>query len=75
MSIPGLTCRWDKAPDWCVSLWNDYVKVHKRGGLGLEHCPPIFLDCIEAELHAEAARARREREKKASQDYLKSQVY
>lgn len=70
--MPGVTCRWDKTPEWCVTMWNFYVKFHKRGGVPITDLSPDMLDCLEAELHAEAARARRAREKQESQDYLRA---
>lgn len=73
MSIPGIDCRWDRYPVWAVSMWNHYVKYHKRGGISLAQMSPEMLDCVDAELHAEAAKSRKEREAKAQQDFLRAQ--
>jgi hypothetical protein len=47
--------------------------IHKRGLTPLIQCPPDFLDCAEAELHAEADKSRKERERSETRDWLKSQ--
>lgn len=47
--------------------------IHKRGMTPLVDGTPDMLDVAEAELHAEAERARRERERREAQDWLKSQ--
>lgn len=54
-------------------MWNHYVKYHKRGGISLAQMSPEMLDCVDAELHAEAAKSRKEREAKAQQDFLRAQ--
>lgn len=73
MTVAGVTCRWDRFPLWVVTLWNHYAKYHKRGGIPLAQMSPEMLDCVDAELYAEAAKSRKEREAKAQQDFLRAQ--
>lgn len=56
-----------------LELWARYVLLHKRGGVPLLDCAPDFLDCAEAELHAEADKGRKERERADTRAWLKSQ--
>lgn len=69
---PGISCRWDGHPDWCVDLWNRYVLFYKRAGVPIHLGTPDLLDAVEAEVWAEAQKARRERDKKEQLDFMKS---
>lgn len=42
-----------------TQLWHQYILLHKRGGVPLDRGTPEMLDCAEAELQGEAARARK----------------
>jgi hypothetical protein len=49
------------------------VLLHKRGHTPLIEGTPDMLDAADAELHAEADKARRERERDETRDWLKEQ--
>lgn len=68
-----MTCRWAAHPAWCLELWSRYQLLHKRGGTALIEGTPDMLDAAEAELHAEAHKARQERERAETRDWLKAQ--
>lgn len=73
LTLPaGMKCRWDTHPAWCAELWNRYHLYYRRLGLPLSEGKPDLLDAAEVELWVEAERARRKKDQKDQQDYLRS---
>lgn len=55
-----------------IDLWHRYILVHKRGGVALDRGRPEMLDCAEAELQGEAARARKKTAREEEQELMRS---
>ena len=51
-------------------LFNNYNLWHKRGGIPLLSLPAEYLECLDAELHGEAARERAKSERDAQRKML-----
>lgn len=66
-----MTCKWSRYPAWCAELWQQYVVLHKRGGVPLHEGAPEMLDVAQMELAGEAERARKRDEVEAQRAFLK----